>query len=116
MPMTFTIAPPGTPLGLTAAREPKTPGPLAAAPIGDFRKGRIAGGPYEIVWALTEDGKWAFEMTRDGIWKIGHVETRTVVKSGPRTLRAARVYVGSGKAAAELKRIQDKGKENSNGD
>ena len=110
--MSFTITPPGAPSRLPAL-EPKPTGPLASAPIGDFRKGRGPSGRHEIVWAMTADGEWAFEMTADGSWRVGHVQTETVVKTGPRTLRACRVHVGSGKAAAELKRIQDK--ENGNG-
>jgi hypothetical protein len=55
---------------------------------------------------MTADGEWAFEMTADGSWRVGHVQTETVVKAGPRTLRACRVHVGSGKAAADLEQAQ----------
>ena len=108
----FTLAPRGAAFP-APVREPKPAGPLASAPIGKSKRDYTASGSYEIVRAMTADGQWLFEMAEDGTWSVGHVPTETVVKTGPRTLRACRVYVGSGKAAAELKRIQDK--ENGNG-
>ncbi len=100
MPMTFTVATPGA--VLPPARKPKA----RLAPLGKFRKDWTSPGVSEVVEAVTADGEWMFERSDDGTWEAGHLPTKTVVKSRLGSLSACRTYAGSGKAAADLKRIK----------
>lgn len=98
MPMTFTVAP-------CRAPRPVAQKPSLAA-IGKRWKGYASPGVYEVIKAVTADGQWLFERAQDGTWNAGHLPSETVVKAGLRSLRACRVYAGSGKATADLERIQ----------
>ena len=97
---TFALAAPSAPRPLPA--RPKSP----LAVLGKFWKGCTSPGVYEVVKAVTADGEWLFVRAADGTWSTGHLPTETVVKTGLRTLRACRLYAGSGKAGADLERIQ----------
>jgi hypothetical protein len=99
--VTFTLAAPAAPPSLPPA-QPKTP----LAPLGKRWKGYTAPGVYEVVKAVTVDGEWLFARAADVTWSTGHLPTETEVRTGFRTLRACRLYAGSGGAAADLKRIQ----------
>lgn len=109
--MTFTMDPPAA----LAAPALKPKG-LVLAPLGKPWKDYTAPGVYEVVKAVTRDGEWLFERAADGTWKVGHLPTETVVRTGRRSLRACRVYVGSGKARADLDRLLSEEKGNGNGD
>lgn len=100
MPMTFTVAPRRTPSPVAPKPKP------SLAPLGHVWKDYTSPGVYEVVKAVTADSEWLFERAEDGTWNAGHLPTETVVKAGLRTLRACRVYAGSGKAATDLERIQ----------
>lgn len=65
----------------------------------------------------TADGEWAFERLEDKgtTWVVTHRPTKTVVCDYLGSLRQCRIYVGSGGAQEDLKRIQAEGKENING-
>jgi hypothetical protein len=100
MPTTFTLAAPSAPRPLPA--RPKSP----LAVLGKRWKDYSSPGVYEVVKAVTDDGEWLFVRAADGTWSTGHLPTETVVRTGLRTLRACRLYAGSGKAVADLKDIQ----------
>jgi hypothetical protein len=110
MAMTFTIAEPAAPR--PAASKPAP----SLAPLGKLWKDYTSPSVYEVVKAVTEDGQWLFERAQDGTWDTGHLPTETVVKCRLRSLRACRVYAGSGKAQEDLERIQAESKENGNGE
>ena len=105
----FTLAAPSAPRPLPA--RPKSP--LAA--LGKFWKDCTSPGVYEVVKAVTDDGEWLFVRAADGTWSAGHLPTETEVKAGLRTLRACRLYAGSGKAAADLRQLQPEKTENAGG-
>ena len=98
--MKFAVAPHGAPLPKPPARQPRL------APLGKKWRGYTAPSTYELVRALTADGEWLFERFADGTWGVGHVPTQTEVKGSLRSPTACRAYVGSGKARADLERIQ----------
>ncbi len=78
------------------------------SPLGKIWKDWTSPGVREAVKAVTLDGEWLFE--RDGrTWSAGHFPTRTVVKTGLRSLRACRAYTGSGEARADLERASETG-------
>ena len=93
---------------------PSAPGPLPLkpkarlAPLGKFWREYTSSSVYEVVKAVTADGEWMFEREPNGTWSTGHLPTETVVKVRLRSLGACQAYVASGKAAADLKRIQAK--------
>ncbi len=97
---TFIMAAPSAPR--PPARKPKAP----LARLGMFWKDCTSPGVYEVIKAVTADGEWLFERAADGTWNAGHLPTETVVKTGLRTLRTCRAYAGSGKARADLERLQ----------
>jgi hypothetical protein len=103
---TFTMAAPGA--GLPPARKPKA----RAVPLGEFERGWTSLGVYEVIRAATADGLWLFERSADGTWETGHLPTKTVVKVALQDLPACRAHVRSGKALADLERIQAERKEN----
>lgn len=104
--MRFSVAPPGT---LTPP-SPATPRLPAAAPLGRFRKERTEAGVYEIVWAETAGRQWVFDRLGPDDWATGHLPSGTETRRGLRSLMACRVYVASGKAQADLERIQARGR------
>lgn len=97
--MRFTVAPPGAPLPPQAPAAPKLPR------LGKIWKDRAADGAYRVVKAVTADGEWLFALL-DGQWHVGHLPTKTEVRGGFKTLAACRRYAASGKARADLDRIQ----------
>lgn len=107
--MTFTIIEPGTVI------DPPAPAQTSLPRLGKVWRAYTSPSCYEPVKAVTEDGQWLFERAQDGTWDAGHLPTETVVKAGLRTLRACRVYAGSGKAAADLGRIKAAVKGEGNG-
>jgi hypothetical protein len=71
--------------------------------LGKIWRNQIRPGTWEAVQAITGDGEWLFE--RHGrTWSAGHYPTRTALKTGLRSLRACRAYVGTGEARADLER------------
>lgn len=102
--MGFTMASPAEFTALTA------PGPARSRnllpPLGKTWKGYTSPGVYERVKAVTADGEWLFARAADGTWSAGHLPTKTELKAGLRDLAAARRYAGTGKARADLERVQ----------
>ena len=102
--MSFTIIEPGTVITPPAPRRPR-PSRLAYV-----ERGWTSASVYEPVKAATEtdDGapEWLFVRADDGTWDAGHLPTETEVKTGLRSLGACQAYTGSGRAAADLERIQ----------
>ena len=97
--MKFSVASPGTVLPPSPPQPPKPPRLM-------IRKGWVSPGTWGPVRAATADGKWLGERFPDGTWAAGHLPTCTEVKDGLRSLAAFRAYVGSGKAQADLERMQ----------
>lgn len=89
---------------MNATAAPKAT-PVTPAPLAKFQKGYTSPGVYEITKAVTEDREWMIERQEDGTWYVGHLPTKTEVKGGHKTLRAARVYIARGLARADYEAI-----------
>jgi hypothetical protein len=101
LPVGFRVVPRGQGAPL------KSPG-SQLPPLGKTWREETSHGTWEAVQAVTADGEWLFE--REGrTWSVGHLPTRTVVKTGLRSVRACRVYVGSGQARADLEKATGTG-------
>lgn len=74
------------------------------APIAKFWKGYTSPGVYEVTQAVTAGGEWLCERLAEGNWGVGHLPTKTEVRTGFRTLRAARVYA-AGDARADFEKL-----------
>jgi hypothetical protein len=62
---------------------------------------------YEPVRAVTPDGTWLAERQPDGTWAVTHQSVALTVKTGLRSLDAARRYVHEGRAQADLEKIRE---------
>ena len=101
MTSTFTMAAPGEIFPRPSAQPDVPP-----APLWKTRRDWTSLSVYEVVEAVTTDGEWMCELADDGTWTVGHLPTKTVVKPRLRSRGASRAYVASGKARADLDRIQ----------
>lgn len=106
MPATFTLAASGA-----VPCPPRKPKAFLAL-LGKVWKDWTSPGCYEPVKAVTADGAWLFERAQDGTWAAGHLPRRAELKAGLRSLRACRLYAGSGRAQADLDRLLTEKKEN----
>jgi hypothetical protein len=108
--MTFTSAAPGA---APPARRPKTP----LAPLGEKIMFPSRSGRRECWSATTADKEWFFERQEapGTPWTVIHLPTKTIVDYCIGTLTQCRAYVGSGAAAADLKRLQAEKTENASG-
>jgi predicted lipid carrier protein YhbT len=101
VPMTFTMAAPGTVLPPAAAK-PRIPlAPVVKTLFRQTRRGR------ECFGAETTDGVWGFDRMEDTTtsWMVVHAETKTVVADFFGSLKGCRMYVASGQADEDLCRV-----------
>jgi hypothetical protein len=97
--MAFTVLPRGT-------AHPAPPvEPVKLPRLGKVWREETRPGCWETVQAATEDGEWLFER-QGSTWAAGHLPSKTALKNRLGSLRACRLYVGSGDALADLERIQ----------